>query len=67
VEFGCDIRLDVVVERKIIVEVKAVDRLLPVHKAQLLTYLRLQDLWLGLLVNFNVEILKDGVRRVRNG
>jgi len=63
----CDIRLDLLVERSIIVEVKAVDKLLPIHRAQLLTYLRLRKLWLGLLVNFNIEVLRDGVRRVLNG
>jgi GxxExxY protein len=66
---SCDIRLDLVVKRSIIVEVKSVDKLKPVHRAQLLTYLRLQGLWLGLLINFNVEILKNwfaaGPKRVR--
>jgi GxxExxY protein len=51
----------------VIVEVKAVDKIIPVHRAQLLTYLRLRNLWLGLLINFNVEVLKDGVRRILNG
>jgi GxxExxY protein len=64
---GCDIRLDLLVQRCVIVEVKAVEKLLPIHRAQLLTYLKLQNLWLGLLVNFNVELLRDGVRRVLNG
>jgi GxxExxY protein len=63
----CSLKLDLVVNSKIIVEVKSVDRLVSVHKAQLLTYLRLQDLWLGLVINFNVELLRDGVRRVLNG
>jgi GxxExxY protein len=63
----CHVKLDLLVEKSLIVEVKAVDRLLQVHRAQLLTYLRLQDLWLGLLINFNVEILRDGMRRVLNG
>ena len=63
----CHIKLDLLVDRKAIVEVKAVDTLMYVHKAQLLTYLRLQRLWLGLLINFNVEVLRDGVRRVLNG
>jgi GxxExxY protein len=64
---GCDIRLDLVVEKKVILEIKSVEKLTPVHKAQLLTYLRLQDVWLGLLINFNVEVLRHGVRRVLNG
>jgi GxxExxY protein len=61
------VKLDLLVERTIIVEVKSVERIVNVHRAQLLTYLRLQELWLGLLINFNVEVLKDGVRRVLNG
>jgi GxxExxY protein len=63
----CHMKLDLLVEKTIIVEVKSVEKLIPVHRAQLLTYLRLQDLWLGLLINFNVELLRDGVRRVLNG
>jgi GxxExxY protein len=63
----CHVKLDLLIEKSVIVEVKAVDRLVPVHRAQLLTYLRLQGLWLGLLINFNVEILRDGMRRVLNG
>ena len=63
----CYMKLDLLVEKSIIVEVKSVEKLVPVHRAQLLTYLRLQNLWLGLLVNFNVELLREGVRRVLNG
>jgi GxxExxY protein len=63
----CCLKLDLVVNNKIIVEVKSVDKLLSVHKSQLLTYLRLQGLWLGLLINFHCELLRDGVRRVLNG
>ena len=63
----CHIKLDILVTRSVIVERKAVEKLLPVHKAQLLTYLRLRNLWLGLLINFHVEVLRDGVRRVLNG
>jgi GxxExxY protein len=63
----CHVKLDLLVERNVIVEVKSLEKLMSVHKAQLLTYLRLQNLWLGLLINFNVEILRDGVRRVLNG
>ena len=55
------------VEKSVVVEVKAVDKLISVHTAQLLTYLRLQDLWLGLLLNFNVNSLREGLRRVLNG
>ncbi len=60
-------KLDLLVERTVIVEVKTVDKLIPIHRAQLLTYLRLQELWLGLLINFNVEVLRDGLRRILNG
>jgi GxxExxY protein len=64
---SCDVRLDLLVGRTVIVEVKTVEKLIPLHRAQLLTYLRLQNLWLGLLINFNVDVLRDGVRRVLNG
>jgi GxxExxY protein len=59
-------RLDVVVEDTLIVEIKAVDVVLPVHKAQLLSYLRLSGKTVGLLLNFNVTRLKDGLTRVVN-
>jgi len=58
------LRIDLLVADRLIVEVKAVDALLPIHKAQLLTYLRLSALRLGLLINFNVVRLKDGIQRV---
>lgn len=60
-------RIDMIVEDKFIVEVKSVEALTDVHLAQLLTYLRLSDCRLGLLINFNVKLLKEGVRRVING
>lgn len=63
-ELSCDYRLDFVVEGQLILELKAVSELQPIHRAQLLTYLRLERLPLGLLINFNVPVLKDGVRRV---
>ena len=63
----CGYRLDLVVGQLVIVEFKAVERIEPIHEAQLLTYLRLSDLWLGLLINFNVSVLKDGIRRIVNG
>lgn len=59
-------RIDLIVEDKIIVELKCVETLLPIHKAQLLTYLRLANKPLGLLVNFNVVHLRDGIKRVLN-
>jgi GxxExxY protein len=57
-------RLDLWIERKLIIEVKAVERLLPVHQAQLMTYLKLTGNRLGLLMNFNVTLIKDGIKRV---
>lgn len=59
----CDLRIDIVVEDRIVVEVKAVQQVLPVHEAQLLTYLRVTGLPLGLLLNFNEETMKQGIRR----
>lgn len=60
-------RADLLVENLIIVEVKSVEAIAPVHKMQLLTYLRLADKRLGLLINFNVALIKDGICRVVNG
>ena len=60
-------RIDIIIENKFIVEIKSVEALNEVHLAQLLTYLKLSDCKLGLLINFNVKLLKDGVRRVING
>ncbi|MBK6724054.1 MAG: GxxExxY protein [Pyrinomonadaceae bacterium] len=59
-------RLDLVVEDCVIVEMKTVERLHPVHEAQLLSYLRMSDMRLGLLINFNVKLLRDGIKRVVN-
>jgi GxxExxY protein len=59
----CGYRLDILVQRKLIIEVKSVERLLPIHEAQLLTYLRLSRYKIGLLMNFNTSVLKDGIRR----
>ena len=59
-------RIDLVVGRRLIVELKAVESLMPLHKAQLQTYLRIMNLKLGLLINFNSIILKDGLKRVIN-
>ena len=59
-------RVDLIVDEKLIIEIKSVEALSPVHKKQLITYLRLMDLRLGLLINFNVERIKDGIQRVVN-
>jgi GxxExxY protein len=66
VRLDCGYRMDFVVEDTIVVELKTVDRLLPIHDAQLLTYLKLYDRQVGLLLNFNVPVLKDGIKRVVN-
>ena len=60
-------RIDLIVEDCVIVEIKCVEAIAPVHKAQLLSYLRLTDRPLGLIINFHVEHLKEGIRRVVNG
>ena len=60
-------RADLIVNDKVIVEIKSVETLAPVHKKQLLTYLRLTDKRLGLLINFNVNLIKDGIARIVNG
>ncbi len=61
------LRLDLVVDRRLVVEIKAVDHLAPIHRAQVLTYLRLTGIRLGLLINFNVQTLRSGIRRIVNG
>ena len=66
VKLDCGYRLDLLVEEKVIVELKVIDRLLPIHSAQLLSYLKLSGCKVGLLMNFNVKILKNGLRRIIN-
>jgi len=60
-------RADLIVENKVIIEIKSVENLAPVHRKQLLTYLRLTGRKLGLLINFDTELIKDGIARVVNG
>lgn len=60
-------RLDIIIENKLIVELKAVEALNEIHLAQVLTYLKLTNCKLGLLINFNVTMIKNGIRRVING
>ena len=67
VQLDCGYRLDFVIEDALIVELKAVTELHPIHEAQLLTYLKLDKKLLGLLINFNVPVLKHGVKRVACG
>ena len=59
-------RIDLLIENKLIIEVKSLENLAPVHFAQLLTYLKLSDLKVGLLINFNTKLLKDGIHRIIN-
>jgi GxxExxY protein len=66
VRLDCGYRLDVVVENTLILELKACEKVEPIHKAQLLTYLKLSGLKLGLLLNFNVPVMKKGIVRVVN-
>jgi GxxExxY protein len=66
VDVNCGYRLDLIIERTVVVEVKAVNKVLPVHRAQLLTYLKLTNMHLGLLINFNVEMLRQGIYRIVN-
>ena len=64
VRIEAGLRLDLLVEKSVILELKALDKLLPIRQSQLLTYLKLADLRLGLLINFNVAMFKQGVRRI---
>jgi len=67
VKLDCGYRLDFLIEGELILELKTANELLPLHHAQLLTYLKLERRSLGLLVNFNVPVLKDGIRRIVAG
>ena len=66
VKLECGYRIDLLVENKVVIEIKSVDKLNDIHLAQTLTYLKMGDFRLGLLINFNVILLKDGIRRVVN-
>ncbi|MBU0617751.1 MAG: GxxExxY protein [Planctomycetes bacterium] len=66
VKLDCGYRIDLLVEELAVVEVKAVDKLIPIHEAQLLSYLKLSGYPVGLLINFNVKMLKEGIRRMVN-
>ena len=63
---GFGFRVDLLINNKVVIEVKSVEALAPIHNKQLATYLRLMDLRLGLLINFNVELIRNGIRRVVN-
>ncbi len=64
VKIDAGYRIDLLIENRLIVEVKAIERLLPIHQAQLLTYLKLANKRVGLLINFNVQSLKNGIKRM---
>ena len=64
VKLDCGYRIDTLVEDLVIIELKAVDSLQPIHEAQILTYLKLSGIKVGLLINFNVQVLKEGIRRL---
>ena len=63
VKLDCGYRIDLLIEDSLILELKSVEKLLPIHGAQLLTYMKLANIKIGLLINFNVKILKDGIKR----
>ena len=67
IKFDEGFRADLIVEDKVIIELKSVERIAPIHKKQLLTYLRLTDKKLGLLINFGSDLIRDGISRVVNG
>jgi GxxExxY protein len=64
IRLDCGYRLDVIVENQVIIEIKAVERLISVHEAQMLSYMKLSGIRIGLLLNFNSAVLKDGIRRL---
>jgi GxxExxY protein len=66
IDINVGFRADVIVENKVIVEIKSIENVIPVHKKQLLTYLKLSGGKQGLLANFNVELMKDGITRIAN-
>lgn len=66
VKLDCGYRMDVVVEESVVIEIKAVERIAPVHEAQLLSYLKLTGIKVGLLLNFHVPVLKSGIKRIVN-
>lgn len=63
IRLDCGYRMDLVVDNKVVIEIKSTERLQPIHDAQILTYLRLSNYKIGLLMNFNTTLLKDGLRR----
>lgn len=66
IHLDCGYRIDILVEKLVIIELKTVEHIESIHEAQLLTYLKLSDLWLGLLINFNIPVLKEDICRIAN-
>lgn len=66
-DLDCGYRIDILVDDLVIIELKAVEKLQPLYEAQLLTYLKISQLWLGMLLNFNVPVMKYGIKRIVNG
>jgi len=64
IRLDCGYRIDLFIENSLIVELKSVDKILPIHQAQLLTYMKLANIGIGLLINFNVQYLKSGIKRM---
>lgn len=64
IRIDCGYRVDVLVDETLILELKSVEKLLPIHEAQLLTYMKLSGIGTGLLINFNVRVLRDGLKRM---
>jgi GxxExxY protein len=64
IKLDCGYRIDLLIDDSIIVELKSVEKILPIHKAQLLTYMKLSGISIGLLMNFNVEYIKNGIKRM---
>jgi len=64
IKLDCGYRVDLLIDNTIIVELKSVEKILPIHQAQLLTYMRLSGVKIGLLINFNVKYIKDGIKRM---
>ena len=65
IKLDCGYRLDMVVANRLVLEIKASEEILPIHEAQILTYLKLTGIKCGLIINFNVPVLKDGIKRLR--
>jgi len=64
IKLDCGYRIDMLIDDAIIVELKSVDKILPIHQAQLLTYIKLSSISIGLLINFNVKLIKTGIKRM---